>query len=130
VPETHGELEIVRGNEMSDATAQSGGAIRLSGIDSVLTGATKIWMGKVSNEPGFKSIAHHHGEAQTAGCLLKGGARLYYGPDYELFVDLDEGDFVYVPPFFPHIEANRSDENELIWVTARTPDNIVVNLED
>jgi hypothetical protein len=37
---------------------------------------------------------------------------------------------VFVPPFFPHIESNRSDTEELVWLTARTPDNIVVNLED
>jgi uncharacterized RmlC-like cupin family protein len=128
--EKHGELEVVRAGEMSEATGQSGGALRMSGVDDKLTAATKIWMGKVSNEPGYQSVAHHHGEAQTGGYCLKGEGRIYYGENYGQYVDLDEGDFVYVPPFFPHIEANRSTENELVWVTARTPGNIVVNLED
>jgi hypothetical protein len=30
----------------------------------------------------------------------------------------------------PHIEGNASKTEELIWMTTRTPDNIVVNLAD
>ena len=128
--EKHGELDIVRAAELSEHTGQSAGALRVSGVSDEMTGATKIWMGQVSNEPGYASVAHHHGEAQTAGFVLKGKARISFGENYSEHVDMDEGDFVFVPPFFPHIEANRSDEEELIWLTARTPGNIVVNLED
>lgn len=128
--ERHGELEVVRANDLSRSTGQSRGALRVAGVDRHLTAATQIWMGKVSNEPGYRSVAHHHGEAQTAGYVLEGEARIYYGPSYEQFVDMGEGDFVFVPPHFPHIEANRSAERRLVWVTARTPDNIVINLEE
>ena len=30
----------------------------------------------------------------------------------------------------PHVEANMSVTEELVWLTTRTPDNIVVNLDD
>ena len=30
----------------------------------------------------------------------------------------------------PHVEANMSTTDELVWLTARTPDNIVINLDD
>ena len=40
------------------------------------------------------------------------------------------GDWVFVPPFMPHVEANMSVTDELVWLTTRTPDNIVVNLDD
>jgi uncharacterized RmlC-like cupin family protein len=39
------------------------------------------------------------------------------------------GDFVFVPPYMPHVEANMSTTEELVWLTCRTPDNIVVNLD-
>jgi uncharacterized RmlC-like cupin family protein len=130
MPERHGELDVVRAHELSDATGQSAGALRQSGVDGTLTAATRIWMGRVSNEPGYASVAHHHGEAQTAGFVLKGRARISFGEGYRQHVDMDVGDVVFVPPFFPHIESNRSDTEELVWLTARTPDNIVVNLED
>lgn len=130
MPERHGELDVVRAHELSDTTGQSAGALRQSGVDANLTAATGIWMGRVSNEPGYASVAHHHGEAQTAGFVLKGKARISFGEGYREHVDMDEGDFVFVPPYFPHIESNRSDDEELVWLTARTPANIVVNLED
>jgi uncharacterized RmlC-like cupin family protein len=37
---------------------------------------------------------------------------------------------VFVPPYMPHVEANMSTTEELVWLTCRTPDNIVVNLEE
>ena len=43
---------------------------------------------------------------------------------------MEEGDWVFVPPFFPHVEVNMSTTEELVWMTCRTPDNIVVNLPD
>jgi hypothetical protein len=30
----------------------------------------------------------------------------------------------------PHVEVNMSTTEDLVWLTARTPENIVVNLDD
>lgn len=117
------------GHEYGD-TGQSGGAHRLAGVDLQHTPATRIWFGKVSNEPGFRSCPHHHGEAETGGYVLTGTARIYFGERYSRWLDLSAGDFVFVPPFLPHVEANMSTTDELVWLTARTPDNIVVNLPE
>ena len=123
-------VRVVRGSQVTTDTAQSAGALRVAGIGEVNTPATRIWLGKLSNKPGEHSVAHHHGDAETAAYVLKGSARIYYGADYRDYVDLEEGDFLFVPPNFPHIESNRSDTDELVWLTARSPDNIVVNLEE
>jgi uncharacterized RmlC-like cupin family protein len=40
------------------------------------------------------------------------------------------GDFMFVPPFIPHPEANMSMSEELWRLACRTPENIVVNLPD
>ncbi|WP_212761185.1 cupin domain-containing protein [Nocardia uniformis] len=117
------------GHEFAD-TAQSGGAVRVSGVSIQHTPATKIWFGKVTNEPGYRSLPHHHGEAETGGYVLEGKARIYFGENYSEFLDMKTGDFVFVPPFMPHIEVNMSTTEKLVWLTTRTPDNIVVNLED
>ena len=121
---------VTRQNEENRGTSQSGGAVRISGVSPQHTPATKIWYGKVSNEPGFRSLPHHHGEAETGGYLLKGNGRIYFGETYAEFVDMSEGDFVFVPPHMIHVEANMSTTEELVWVTCRTPDNIVINLAD
>jgi uncharacterized RmlC-like cupin family protein len=118
-----------KGQEYAD-TGQSGGAVRVSGVSVQHTPATKIWFGKVSNEPGYRSLPHHHGEAETGGYVLTGKARIYFGDNYGEYIDMSEGDFVFVPPYMPHVEANMSTTEELIWLTTRTPENIVVNLPD
>ncbi|CAM3589483.1 cupin domain-containing protein [Smaragdicoccus niigatensis] len=121
---------VTKCGEEHQGTAQSGGAHRVSGVSIAHTPATKIWFGKVSNEPGFRSLPHHHGEAETGGYVLKGIARIYFGENYSEYVDMSEGDWVFVPPFMPHVEVNMSTTDELIWLTTRTPENIVVNLDD
>ncbi len=121
---------VTRKDHEHAGTGQSGGAKRISGVSPQHTPATKIWFGKVSNEPGYRSLPHHHGEAETGGYVLKGKGRIYWGENYEEFIDMVEGDFVFVPPFMPHVEVNMSTTEELVWMTCRTPDNIVVNLDD
>ncbi|WP_427008708.1 cupin domain-containing protein [Pseudarthrobacter sp. H2] len=111
-------------------TAQSGDCVRVSGVSIQHTPATKLWFGQVSNTPGYRSLPHHHGEAETGGYVLRGHGRIYYGENYQQFQDMRAGDWVFVPPFMPHVEANMSVTEELVWLTARTPENIVVNLED
>jgi uncharacterized RmlC-like cupin family protein len=121
---------VTRGGGEDGSTADSGGAIRVSGVSIQHTPATKLWFGKVRNEPGFRSVSHHHGEAETGGYVLSGRARIYFGEKFEDYVDMSEGDWVFVPPFMPHVECNLSRTDPLVWMTTRTPENIVVNLPD
>lgn len=122
------QLKVVRAVELSQVTAQSDGAVRLAGVSRDTSDASRIWLGKVHTPAGYASEAHHHGEAETGGYVLKGRAYVLFGEDYRQRIDLEEGDFVFVPPHTPHVEGNASDTEELIWMTARSPDNIVVNL--
>lgn len=121
---------VTRAGHEDEGTGQSGGAVRVSGVSIQHTPATKIWYGQVSNVPGYRSLPHHHAEAETGGYVLRGHGRIYFGEDYKEFIDMTEGDWVFVPPFMPHVEANMSVTEDLVWLTARTPENLVVNLED
>lgn len=121
---------VTRRNQEDSRTGQSEGTVRISGVSPQHTPATKIWFGKVSNQPGYRSPPHHHGEAETGGYVFRGKARIYFGENYADYVDMEEGDFVYIPPFMPHVEANMSVTQDLVWMTTRTPDNIVCNLDD
>ncbi|GAA5226693.1 cupin domain-containing protein [Paeniglutamicibacter antarcticus] len=121
---------VTRKGEEDTNTAQSGDCVRVSGVSIQHTPATKIWFGQVSNTPGYRSLPHHHGEAETGGYVLRGHGRIYFGENYAHHLDMAAGDWVFVPPFMPHVEANMSITEELVWLTARTPENIVVNLEE
>jgi uncharacterized RmlC-like cupin family protein len=92
------------------------------------TPATRIWFGQVRNDAGYRSVPHHHGEAETGGYVLSGRARIYFGEKFADYIDMAEGDWVFVPPFLPHVECNLDRNRPLTWMTARTPENIVVNL--
>lgn len=121
---------VTRKGEEDTSTMQSGDCIRVSGVSIQHTPATKIWYGQVSNKPGYRSLPHHHGEAETGGYVLSGHGRIYFGEGYTEYVDMYAGDWVFVPPFMPHVECNMSHTEDLIWLTARTPENLVVNLPD
>lgn len=121
---------VTRAGSEDLGTGQSGGAVRISGVSPQHTPATRIWFGKVSNDPGFRSLPHHHGEAETGGYVLSGTGRIWFGENYAQWVELTEGDFVFVPPYMPHVEGNMSITADLVWLTCRTPDNIVVNLAE
>lgn len=128
-----GGVRLIRGAELSPQTGQTQGAQRLVAIGpgaGAAAQANRLWMGRVFNEPGTRSLPHHHGEAETGGYILSGRARVYWGECYQSYVDLEKGDFCYVPAFLPHIEANLSKTAPLVFLTCRTPDNIVVNLDD
>ena len=121
---------VTRGGLEDVNTANSGGAIRVSGVSIQHTPARRLWFGKVHNDPGYRSVSHHHGEAETGGYVLSGKARIYFGERFEDYLDMETGDWVFVPPFMPHVECNRSRSEPLVWLTTRTPENIVVNLPD
>jgi uncharacterized RmlC-like cupin family protein len=116
------EVSVTKAAELDKQTDQTHNLPRKTGIH-----APNLWMGRVTGEPGGDSGAHHHGEAETAGFILSGTTTILYGDQYEQSVHLKKGDFVYVPPFAKHIERNLSSE-PVVFITARNPENIVVNL--
>jgi uncharacterized RmlC-like cupin family protein len=121
---------VTRAGQEPGDTGQSAGASRISGVSIQHTPATRIWFGKVSNEAGYRSVPHHHGEAETGGYVLSGRARIYFGERFADYLDMEEGDWVFVPPFLPHVECNIDRNRPLTWMTTRTPENIVVNLPE
>ncbi|MCQ6276031.1 cupin domain-containing protein [Bacillus sp. V3B] len=120
---TYEEIIVVRANELNTAANQTENLARMTGLDT-----PNIWKGRVVVAPGKDSGTHHHGEAQTGGYILSGHMRIYFGGNYEEFVELGPGDFFNVPPYLPHIERNMSDTEPVVFITSRNPRNIVVNL--
>lgn len=118
---------VVHGPQSGDNTAQTSGMERRPGIDGNTSGASKVWMGHVTAAPNTMSPPHHHGDAETAGYVLKGKVRVYFGEDFKEYVEAGPGDFLYVPANTPHIEGNPYDETAEA-IISRGPDNIVVNL--
>jgi uncharacterized RmlC-like cupin family protein len=121
---------VTRAGRESGNTAQSGGLAFLTGVGGAETPSSRLWFGKASNAPGFRSLPHHHGEAETGAYLMSGQARLYFGEGFGEHIDLMAGDFMFVPPFLLHLEANMSTTEPVWWIACRSPQNIIVNLPD
>ncbi len=123
------ELKVIHDVGSPESTAQTPGMIRKPGIDSNTAGAEKIWLGHVECVPNTMGPPHNHGEAETAAYVLKGHIRVYYGEGYKEYIEAGPGDFIFVPAHFDHIEGNPYDEPAEA-VLSRSPDNIVINLDE
>jgi uncharacterized RmlC-like cupin family protein len=122
-------VQVIHG--LHDNTAQTPGMHRKVAVDKESTGSEKLWFGRVTCPPGMNSGPHHHAEAETAGHMLSGDRiRIYFGNNYEEYVEIKTGDYLFVPAYVPHIEVNMSETLPAEFVTARSPTNIVVNLDD
>ena len=125
----HG-IRIVRAGELDPNTPQTPGMSRAAAITHALTGASKLWAGKVVVEPGARTGAHHHGELETVIYIVRGRARFRWGEHLEYVAEADAGDFIYVPPYVPHQEMNARPDQPVEGVVVRSgQEPIVVNLD-
>jgi uncharacterized RmlC-like cupin family protein len=123
---------VITAQQVNDSTAQTENLHRFVAISPAnmpMPGPSKLYMGRAVAPPHTNSGKHHHGIAETGGYCLRGRTRIYFGDNYEEFVEAGPGDFMYVPPHVPHIEANEWDE-EFEGILVRSPENIVVNLDE
>ncbi len=124
-------LHHIRAGSLTGATAQTSGMTRLAAISGNSVGADALWMGQTHVAPASSSSAHHHGHSETGIFVVSGKpVFIYQEDDHEVRVETAPGDFVYVPPYVHHIEANPSPDEEAVVVIARTTQEaIVVNLD-
>ncbi len=72
-------IRIIKPHERDAGTAQTPGMARTAGVSAGTCGSAGIWMGEFSNEPGFRSAAHHHGDVESAIYVLEGTIRFRWG---------------------------------------------------
>ena len=89
----------------------------------------KIWMGNLVAEPNANSNAQHHEQSDTVHYVLNGEAMFYYGEGYKNAVQLNEGDFIYIPPYQPYMYQNNSDSETLNIITTMAPTYQVIYLD-
>jgi uncharacterized RmlC-like cupin family protein len=103
---------------------------REAGVAASTVGADKIWVGHVTMAPGMESGAHHHGAVESGIYIISGRARFRFGDKLEETVDVQAGDFIYVPPEVVHQEINLDPDAPVDAIVVRDgQENIVVNVE-
>lgn len=124
------KLQVVRARDRRPDTA-SGAMVREAAISRALVGAERIWVGYAELPAGLASAPHHHGESESAIYIIAGEARFRTGPGYASVEVAGPGDFVWVPPYVPHIEENASATEPVRMVVSRsTQETLVFNLSD
>ena len=125
------DVQVVRGDELSDDTPQASGLQRFEAVSAKRLGSTDLWMGLSVLPPGSRTGVHHHGQSETAFYMLSGVGRWWVGDRLDAKREGRPGDFVFIPPNAVHWEENASDTEPVQMIVARsTQDAIVVNLED
>ncbi|ULL16354.1 cupin domain-containing protein [Paenibacillus sp. H1-7] len=92
-------------------------------ISKESVGSQAICMLLVTIPPGQRAQAHLHENHETAIYMLRGTSAMWYGDKLELHMELEEGDFLYIPAGMPHLPYNPSESETCTALIARTDPN-------
>jgi len=121
-------VKVVKSDRLDANTSQTPGMLRAAAINAA-RGSQKLWAGTVVIHPNAKTGAHHHGALESIIYVVRGIARMRWGERLEFVAEADAGDFIFVPPYVPHQEINRSNDSPLECVLVRSDnESVVVNL--
>src|ERR1700704_5346914 len=125
----HDGVQVIPGGSLDANTPQTPGMDRKAGINFARAGARKLWAGTVNISPNAKTGAHHHGALESVIYVVRGKARMRWGERLEFVAEANAGDFIFIPPYVPHQEINRSSDQPLECVLVRSDnESVVVNL--
>ena len=117
--------QIVKSDSL-EVEISSGSMTRLAGVSKGLVGAEGIHLAVANIPPGCGSSPHHHVNCESAIYVSKGKGRFLTGPKLENTLDIEAGDFLYVPQNSVHQPINDSLTEDMELIVARnTPIEIV-----
>jgi uncharacterized RmlC-like cupin family protein len=88
------------------------------GIDDEKVENPKMMMGHTVTPPAFRGRRHYHANCNVGMYNVNGHRRFLVGPDHDMQeIDLEPGDFVFMPQGEIHGVVNLSDTepSELVW---------------
>ena len=122
---TDAECKVIKSDGL-EVEISSGSMTRLAGVSQGLVGAEGIHLAVANIPPGCASSPHHHVNCESAIYVSKGSGRFLTGPQLETTLDIEVGDFIYVPQGSVHQPINDSLSDPLELIVARnTPVEIV-----
>ena len=119
-------VRLVKPLQFDGRTPQTPGMLRRAAVSHDLVGSEALWAGVMLAEPGSASSVHHHGPLETVVYVVAGQSKVRWGSRLEHEVDLEPGDFLFIPPFVPHQEINPSPDQSTEWVVVRSGREAIV----
>ena len=93
-----------------------------AGISAESVGAQAICMHLLRLPPEARAHPHLHANHETAIYLLSGRAAMWYGEQLEQHLEMEAGDWLYIPAGVVHLPYNPGTE-DAVAVIARTDPN-------
>lgn len=116
-------MHVVRRSEMENSGPVPGLTEYALGARA---GAQGVWLARILAAPGVGvSPVHHHRESEALVCILSGTMTFIHGPYLRDRVDLNEGDFLFIPAWEVHAEANLGPEPVDMVMARSTPTPIM-----
>ncbi len=122
-------IQVIRGDRLSAATAQTAGMRREAAVAPETTGSRNLWVGRTTTPPGTVSGWHHHGDCETAIYVVAGRACFRWGPGGHESAEVGPGDFLAVAPNAVHQEEARGAEPVVLVVVRACSGVLVVNVD-
>mgnify|MGYP006277964377 CR=1 FL=1 len=92
-------------------------------ISAESVGSRGICMHRLTIPPGGRAKAHMHENHETAIYVLSGRSAMWYGADMDQHIEVEAGDFLYIPAGMPHLPYNPSETDPCTAILARTDPN-------
>ena len=117
---------VVHPPDRQDGSGQ--GVVREFGISRTSAGSSHLSMACGVVPAGATSTRHSH-PFETAVFVISGRARAYFGLNDEESVDMEAGDFLYIPADLPHSTANIGDTPVQYVLARAAPEDVVIPVE-
>src|SRR3954447_19399662 len=104
------------------------GVTREFGISRSSAGSSHLSMAYGVVPVGAISTRHAH-PFETAVFVISGRARAYFGLTDEEWVDVEAGDFLYIPAEVPHSTANIGDTPVQYVLARAAPEDVVITVK-
>ena len=113
-----------------EVEVSSGSMTRLAGVSKALAGTEGIHLAIATIPPGCASSPHYHVNCESAIYVMSGKGRFLTGKHLESTLEIEKGDFIYVPPDSVHQPVNDSLSEAMELIVARNaPVEIVVEFD-
>jgi uncharacterized RmlC-like cupin family protein len=106
------------------AAAPTPGVLREVAFDT-----SRATLMRARAEGGAASGWHHHGDRDVLGYVVRGRARLEFGPGGRESTEVDEGGFFHVPAGLIHRDVNPLGEQQEIVLNVVGDGPLVVNVD-
>ena len=113
-----------------EVEVSSGNMTRLAGVSKALAGAEGIHLAIATIPPACASSPHYHVNCESAIYVVSGKGRFLTGKHLENTLEIEKGDFIYVPSDSVHQPVNDSLSEPMELIVARNaPVEIVVEFD-